>query len=153
MTYLFRHVLPQRKLKVEPDQSIAKHIAKEIFGEGNIKENTTNVFSKMPLAVFCEDGKRNGYKGDDVDGFPMKFCNKFFQTPSDVGFCMTKNLDINNIIRAEYLDEFSDFMAIEKQGQGIQALRGTYSSESTDILMTNIFNDDQSLSYRNVSYV
>ena len=114
---------------------------------------TTNVLSKMPIALFCEDGKRNGYDGDEIEGFPMKSCNKFFQTPSDVGFCITKNLDVNNLIRAQYLDQYSDFMEIKKQGQGIQALRGTYSSESTDILMTNIFNDDQSLSYLNVSYV
>ena len=35
--------------------------------------------------------------GDDL-GMPANFCNEFFPTPSDQGICLTKNMDIKEVM-------------------------------------------------------
>ena len=51
----------------------------------------------MALAIFCH---RNdiGFMGDHF-GIKQKLCNDFFPTPSDTGICLTKNLDIKDILK------------------------------------------------------
>ena len=64
---------------------------------------------------------------------------------------MTKNIDVNNLIQTENLNQYSDFIEAEKQGAERSGFIGTYSAESTDILLTNVFSDDSSTTYRYVS--
>ena len=127
------------------------NIAKTVFGVEDMKENYQKKFSLMPFTLFCENGRGDGFEGDEIEGFPMKFCNQFFQTPSDVGFCMTKNVEINNLIQTENLNQYSNFIEVKKQDSELSGFIGTYSAESTGILLTNVFSDDLSTSYRYVS--
>ena len=50
------------------------------------------------MLVFCHEIE-TGFIGDKLKGMqwfgiPAKFCNDFFPTPTDLGLCMTRNLDI-----------------------------------------------------------
>ena len=51
----------------------------------------------MALTIFCHRDDI-GYMGDHF-GIKEKFCNAFFPTPSDSGICLTKNLDIKDILK------------------------------------------------------
>ena len=60
----------------------------------------------VAIAVLCYNN-RVGFIGDDF-GNSGKLCNDFFPTPSDSGICLTKNLDIKEIIpiKNEYTNLF-----------------------------------------------
>ena len=53
-------------------------------------------FAPSPLPILCYNN-RIGFTGDDL-GMSGKVCNDFFPTPSDSGICLTKNLDVKEII-------------------------------------------------------
>ena len=59
-----------------------------------------------PLVVLCYNN-RLGFVGDEI-GSTEKLCNDFFPTPSDSGICLTKNLDIREILstKKEYNNLF-----------------------------------------------
>ena len=143
--YVSRYTLPQRRIQLAKEQAI--EMAKNIFKiyESTNDINSTDEIASNPFSLFCETGRFQGYTGDQVGEFPMKFCNKFFPTPTDVGFCMTKDVAANNIIKQMDTSEYSDFMEVKEQNLETSSLEGTYSAESTDILMTNTFDDGASL--------
>ena len=72
-----------------------------MFGK-NTKDHPSLKISPTTLPIFCQRYDE-GYTGDDV-GLSEKVCNDFHITPTDVGMCLTKNLDIKNILR-----QFNDY--------------------------------------------
>ena len=93
---LMKFAIPQRKMLLKPS-SLDKEInlAEKLFGPENIKilEHTT---APKFLVLFCHNPVK-GYFGDNA-GLSLKFCNDFFPTPTDVGICLTRNMDIKNIL-------------------------------------------------------
>ena len=63
----------------------------------------------MALAIFCFQNDI-GFSGEDV-GISEKLCNDFFPTPTDSGMCLTKNLDIKEILyeKKEYDSLFEPY--------------------------------------------
>ena len=76
-----------------------------MFGSDKVNGLNSNI-TPAPLAVLCYNS-RVGFVGDEI-GSTGKFCNDFFPTPSDLGICLTKNLDIKEIIsiKKEYNNLF-----------------------------------------------
>ena len=104
-------------------------IISTLFKDGNLAVNVSKSYSSLAFPLFCESRKSLGYEGDDIDEFQTKLCNQFFQIPTDVGFCMTKNLDIKNLIKqSDMLEEYSDFMEIKEQKLDPTIFVGTSAS-------------------------
>ena len=88
-------------------------LAKKLFGSNVKKFNNTNQLVPNPLVLFCKDKKYQRFSGEQIDGFSNEFCDGFFPTPTDVGFCMTKNMDIRKILNKNPL--YWNFMEADKQ--------------------------------------
>ena len=90
-----RYALPQRKIYLNSINPYEKQIAGKLFGFKNIRD-LKNQIAPVAMPIFCYE-KYIGFLGDDI-GMSAKVCNDFFPTPSDIGICLTRNLDINEII-------------------------------------------------------
>ena len=53
--------------------------------------------------IICSSSKL--FTGDDI-GLAANVCNAFFPTPTDVGLCLTKDLDIKTIAKSNDLFDF-----------------------------------------------
>ena len=90
------YALPQRKLFLESIKPNEKELAEKLFGISNVKVDVEKMSAPKSMAIFCH-GITTGYEGDDfVDS--VRFCNDFFPAPTDKGICMTKNLNIKEIL-------------------------------------------------------
>ena len=67
-----------------------------MFGQENIK-NLTLEFAPAALPIFCQRFDQ-GFTGDDI-GLSEKVCDDFHLSPTDNGMCLTKNMDINKIVK------------------------------------------------------
>ena len=117
---LMKFATPQRKILLKASSPEIK-LAEKLFGPKSIKSPNSTVAPKKPdtkmnlfeklfgpkrissfrpsiapkfLVVFCHNVDK-GYYGDDA-GLSLKFCNDFFPTPTDLGMCLTRNMDIKN---------------------------------------------------------
>ena len=123
-----------------------------MFGKGSLIQNSNKTtHSSFPVSLFCENVKDEGFKGDIVKGMTLKFCNQFYQTPTDVGFCMTKNTNVKALVKMDNMNDYNEFMEMDKRNFMSLPLDGTYSAESTDILMTSVFDNDEQEPFLRVS--
>ena len=72
-------------------------------------------------AVLCYNNKI-GFTGDEL-GMSGKVCNDFFPTPSDSGICLTKNLDLKEILH--FKDNYDSLFEQELQQTGKKIENGT----------------------------
>ena len=75
----------------------SKDLAEKLFKNSKIQD-INHFIAPMSMLVFCHEIEK-GFIGDKLKGMqwfgiPAKFCNDFFPTPTDLGLCMTRNLDI-----------------------------------------------------------
>ena len=89
------YALPQRKLLLESKKPNEKELAEKLFGINNVKD-MEQISAPKSMAIFCH-GITTGYEGDDF-GDSVRFCNDFFPTPTDKGICMTKHLNVKEIL-------------------------------------------------------
>ena len=110
---LMKYSIPTRKMKPIPIGHHEKSLIGTLFQNAKIKGD--NEFHSGPMSpiIFCMD-KLKGYDGDDI-GVGTKICNDFFPTPSDSGICLTKNLDIKNILHAN--DQYHSIFESKLQKQ------------------------------------
>ena len=66
-----------------------------MFGPDKVNGLNSNI-APVGLAILCYNN-RIGFMGDNL-GLSVKFCNDFFPTPTDSGICLTKNIDLNEIL-------------------------------------------------------
>ena len=66
-----------------------------MFGSDKVNGLNSNI-APVGLAILCYNN-RIGFMGDNL-GLSVKFCNDFFPTPTDSGICLTKNIDLNEIL-------------------------------------------------------
>ena len=92
---IMRYSLPQRKIALNPILPNEKEIASKLFGKNKIKDLEHSI-APMSMPIYCEK-KETGFIGDNL-GMSEKFCDEFFSTPSDNGICLTKDLNINEIM-------------------------------------------------------
>ena len=85
----------------------------------------------MAPTIFCH---RNdiGFMGDDF-GIEGKFCNDFFPTPSDSGICLTKNLDIKDILKTKKV--YDGLFEQDLQKPSMKIVSGTELGEVSLILI------------------
>ena len=93
---LMRYAVPQRSIFLKPSTpDKEKDLAKKLFEMGNIKKLEPGLAPKSPV-IFCHN-KRNGFLGHDA-GMSSKLCDDFYPTPTDIGICLTRNLDIKEVL-------------------------------------------------------
>ena len=99
---IMRYALPQRKIILDPILPYEQKLAEKLFGPKNLK-TLTQKLAPSSMAVFCF---RNdvGFLGDDL-GVSEKVCDDFFPSPTDDGMCLTRSMDIKNVLhRNSYFD-------------------------------------------------
>ena len=69
-----------------------------MFGSSKISDLNSRIAPRT-IAILCHNNLI-GFTGDDI-GLSEKLCYDFFATPSDSGICLTKNLNINEIIHSK----------------------------------------------------
>ena len=135
---IMRYGLPQRKMALNPILPNEKEIAAKLFGTNVIKDLNFNI-APMTLPIFCHR-KDKGFFGDDL-GISAKFCDDFFPTPTDIGICLSRNLNIKEIIHPnnEYEPLFESNLR-----QTNQRMEGdTLLTETTLVLYTDATNSLQ----------
>ena len=74
-------------------------MAEKLFGKENLKQSgLVNYKSPFPLVLYCKNRTEHGFSGIDIEGHSTKFCNSFYPTPTDIGMCMSQNLNVGNIL-------------------------------------------------------
>lgn len=76
----------------------------KLFGNDRIKSLNKKI-SPTPLPIYCHRNDK-GFLGDDL-GLSEKFCNDFFVSPTDMGMCLTKNLNLDQVMKVN--NEFEPF--------------------------------------------
>ena len=111
-------------------------LPQKIFGKDYVKQNLSNRISPNPLPIFCRNEKDEEFLGDKLSS--MNFCNDFFLAPSHVGICMSKNLDVKEIVHLD--KDYYSFLESEKQSSKLKVRKNDYWSISTFII--NVLKSD-----------
>ena len=118
-------------IKVEQD------LAKKLFGNDNIKEFKNVTKNPTPLMIYCQNRLDEAFAGIKIAGFSAKFCDAFHPTPSDVGMCLTNNLDIKEILHEN--KELFTYMGADLQNTASAMGKGNRNAESTLVLQHDLF--------------
>ena len=137
MLTLMRYALPQPGVRVKAIEETERKIAGMLFGEENLKNELMNLKAPNPLMIYCKNRKDQGFTGDVVEGFSGKFCNNFYPSPTDIGMCLTQNIDLKQSIEIEH--DYSKFMQTDHQNASSLMNGGNRNEESTFVLLTDIF--------------
>ena len=132
----FRYAIPNSGLKLPPIPSIESNLAGKLFGNENLRDELDKVLAPAPMMIYCKDQKTQDFMGEMIPGFSAKFCADFHPTPSDVGMCLTKNTNIEELFK--YQEDYSNYFGanyrnVRKFG------KGNRNSESVFILQTDLF--------------
>ena len=91
---IMKYALPQRKLLLDDTSLEERNLAKKLFGGENVMKKVQYKSSTMTNVVYICHQMDIGLTGDTLSNGSLKACNKFFLNPSDVGLCLTKNVNI-----------------------------------------------------------
>ena len=116
-----------------------KELAGQIFGKENL-HNASNIISPFSMTLFCKNRRDQDFAGIGIDGISSRFCDEYYPSPTDVGFCMTKNMDLREIMHVK--EVHSDFLNIRERSGNSTIQGGNRNAERTIVLVTDIFNDD-----------
>lgn len=121
-----KYGLPQRKWISSSATEKEKKLASILHGESNLNhDNWKATSSPAPFSILCErklDGKNRGFIGENT-GWPEPTCDGFFPTPTDQGFCMTENLNIQEVMHDVH-DKYDELMEPTSQSQESQKIEG-----------------------------
>ena len=78
-----------------------KMLSERLFGKNNILNKPPNLPTPIPFGLFCRNQKNQEFSGEFFNGFETKFCNNLKPTPTDVGICLTSNLNIKNLFHID----------------------------------------------------
>ena len=118
---------------------VEQQLAGKLFGSENLKKTQDVSKNPTPLMIYCQNQLNQDFDGDIIGGFSSRFCNDFYPTPTDVGICMTKNVDIKELMQ-EDINLFAYMNARDQEAKTLMS-RGNRNSESTYILLADIFED------------
>ena len=131
---IMKYSLPHRKILLEPILSTEQKLAERLFGSKYIRKSF-QMIAPMTMPIFCYQ-ENKGFLGDDI-GMAGKFCNDFFPTPTDDGICLTKNLDIKEVMNTN--KQYDLLFEPHKQIPNTQNIKGgSLWSESTLVIYTDI---------------
>ena len=133
---IMRYGSPQRKIILDAVETHEKNLAIKLFGEDSVKD--LDYFNApMAMAIFCHR-KDRGFLGDDI-GMHANVCNEFFPIPTDVGICLSRNLDIKEIMHPN--DQFFETISESNLQQKTENIEGGYLwSETTLVIFTDAEN-------------
>ena len=127
---IMRYTLPLRKINLNPILPTEPKIAEQVFGTSKIRKNLEYLITKTSLVAFCHQ-KLEGFIGENI-GISDNVCADFFPAPTDAGICLTKNLDLKNIMKINKVYD----KIFEKGSQNSHIKGGTIWSETTLIVNT-----------------
>ena len=104
-------------------------LARKLFGEYALK---SNMFSSNPLIALCRNTRNDDFEGDNISGFSTKFCQDFYPAPTDVGICISKNLDVKKVIQLE--DVYNTFFKTENPTSEMRVGNDNYGAVSTFVI-------------------
>ena len=126
---LMRYALPQSTIAMDLNNQ-EYQIAGKLFETDKFISNQE--FAPAPLIIFCRYEKYQHWNGIDVGvGNLAKFCNDFYPIPSHVGSCITKGIDIGELIKTN--NNFSYMKVSKTKLDG-----GTYLNKATFVIDTNV---------------
>ena len=92
-----RYALPQSAVSMDHNDK-EYQLARKLFDTDKFTSNQE--FAPVPLVIFCKYQKYQHWKGDDIGiGKFANFCKEFHHTPSHVGSCITKGIDMGELFR------------------------------------------------------
>ena len=130
--------MPQGKLRMEPVIPIEKKLAEKTFGKNSIVSNLTDLTVSFPLIIFCNNIRDQDFLGDAINGFSMKFCNQFSPAPTDVGMCLSKNMNVKEILSVG--KDYETYMNTEYFDSDSSLKMGSFWARSTYVLNAAAFN-------------
>ena len=122
-----KYAMPQRKFSLDQDLDEEKDLAKKLFHQYATKQSK-HTLAPFPLILFCYR-KGQGFVGDDL-GMSAKFCDEFFPTPTDHGICLTKNMDIKEVIRPKPNYDVLFEPTLQKSNHYVEGKTGTLGSQN-----------------------
>ena len=126
---------PQRKIILDAVETYEKNLAIKLFGEEFVKD--LDYFNApIPMAIFCHR-KDKGFLGDNI-GMHANVCNDFFPTPTDAGICLSRNLDIKEIMHPNDQFETMSESNLQQKTENIEG--GFLWSETTLVIFTDAEN-------------
>ena len=139
----FRYAIPNSGLKLPPIPSIESNLAGKLFGNENLRDELDKALAPAPMMIYCKDRKNQDFMGDAIPGFLAKFCTEFHPTPTDVGMCLTKNTNLEEIFN--YQEDYSKYF--DANHRNVKNFgKGNRNSESLFILQTDLFDGLNKLS-------
>ena len=135
----YRYTLPQRKISLKPIPTIEKKLAEKTFGKKIIVSNFTDLITSFPLLIFCNDIRDQKFLGDEINGFSVEFCNKFYPSPTDVGVCFSRNLDTKEVLVLG--EDYKPFMGIKDFESDTSLEKSSFWAQSTYVLNAAAFNE------------
>ena len=124
---LMRYAMPQRKMNMSRTTPSEKKLAVGLFGNGATGALNYTI-APYSLILFCYQ-RSKGFEGDDL-GIYAKVCNKFFPTPTDQGICLTRNMNIKELMNTdEKYDQLFESDLRKDYDKFVEG--GTYGSKNT----------------------
>lgn len=129
--------LPQRKLMLDQtdnEKKLAQALSKSI-------KDLNAKTAPVSLPLFCHlNGK--GMIGDKMEGLSERVCgNEFFPTPSDVGICQTKDLNLKHIAHLD--NKYISLFLHESHKPKRKIKEGSLYSESTIVILNEYSSPDR----------
>ena len=128
--------MPQKSVALGSIASKEILFPQKIFGKEHVKQNLSSLISPNPLPIFCRNEKNEEFLGDKISS--MNFCDDFFLAPTHVGICMSKNLDVKEVVHLD--KDYYSFLESEKQSSNLKVRKNDYWAIST--LVINVLKSD-----------
>ena len=128
---IMKYAHPQRKMTMQPKQT-EKKLAQKVFGPSHIKLEPS-LISPMSMGIFCHKIDQ-GFYGEDI-GITTRVCNDFFPSPTDQGICLTKNFQIDKVMKTR--EVYNNMFEQDVQPNNSKIEGGTLWSEITLVVFTD----------------
>ena len=122
--------MPQKSVALGSIVHKEVQLPEKIFGKRFLKRNLSNLISPNPLPIFCRNEKNEEFQGDNISS--MQFCNDFFLAPTHVGICMSKNMNVSEIVQMD--DNYYSLLEANGQSSKLKVRKSNYWAVSTFII-------------------
>ena len=143
---IMKYALPQRKFVLD-HLTDEKNLAAKLFGKGSIKASPFPIAPKTNIYL-CHQ-MEHGFLGDLISNASyIKACNEFFPNPSDIGMCLTKNVNIKK--NREVAEEY-DILLETKMQKPVNRIAGGNLWSKTTLVLIPDFNPFSSSQFKRQS--
>ena len=118
---------------------VEKELSNRLFKDKVLNETKKVRKNPTPMILYCKDKKKDNFNGYKVDGFSTEFCDEFYPTPTEVGMCLTKDLNVDEINKLD--DDYLSYTKSKDRKLNIRMGRGNRNAEMTFVLQSDIFED------------